>query len=102
MTKVPAEVLTEVLSVEQMYAADRAAMAAGISGEVLMEAAGEGVAKAILQRFGAQPTAILCGPGNNGGDGFVIARHLRKAGGKVRLALCVCAGVRRPPWPAVA
>jgi len=70
-----------------MYAADRAAMAAGISGEVLMEAAGEGVAKAILQRFGAQPTAILCGPGNNGGDGFVIARHLRKAGGKVRLAL---------------
>ena len=87
MTKVPAEVLTEVLSIEQMYAADRAAMAAGISGEVLMEAAGEGVAKAILQRFGPQPTAILCGPGNNGGDGFVIARHLRKAGVKVRLAL---------------
>ncbi|MDP6690352.1 MAG: NAD(P)H-hydrate dehydratase [Alphaproteobacteria bacterium] len=86
-SEVQSEALSEVLSVEQMYAADRAAMAAGISGEVLMEAAGEGVARAILQRFGVQPTAILCGPGNNGGDGFVIARHLRKAGAKVRLAL---------------
>ncbi len=79
--------MTEVLSVPQMYAADRAAMAGGISGEVLMEAAGREVAAAILEKFGAQPTAILCGPGNNGGDGFVIARHLKKAGVKVRLAL---------------
>ena len=79
--------MTELLSVPQMYDADRTAMAAGISGEELMEAAGRGVAEAILDRFGAQPTAVLCGPGNNGGDGFVIARHLRKAGAKVRLAL---------------
>ena len=79
--------MKELLSVEQMYAADRAAMSAGVSGEVLMEAAGRHVAEAILERFGVRRTAILCGPGNNGGDGFVIARHLKKAGAKVQLAL---------------
>jgi NAD(P)H-hydrate epimerase len=79
--------MTEVLSVEQMYGADRATMKLGISGETLMEAAGAEVARAIVGRFGVRPTAILCGPGNNGGDGFVIARHLKQAGAKVKLAL---------------
>ncbi|MDA1097951.1 MAG: NAD(P)H-hydrate dehydratase [Proteobacteria bacterium] len=79
--------MTEILSVQQMYGADRAAMAAGTSGEVLMETAGREVAGAILDRFGARSTAVLCGPGNNGGDGFVIARHLKKAGAKVSVAL---------------
>ncbi len=79
--------MTELLSVQQMYDADRAAMAAGISGEVLMEAAGREIARAILERFGPRPTTVLCGPGNNGGDGFVIARLLKKAGAKVSLAL---------------
>ena len=77
----------EVLSVKQMYGADRAALNLGISGETLMEAAGQAVAQAIVARFGVRPTAILCGPGNNGGDGFVIARHLQKAGAAVKLAL---------------
>jgi len=77
----------ELLSVAEMYAADRAAMAQGIAGLTLMEAAGGGVAKAILERFGPRPTAVLCGPGNNGGDGFVIARHLKAAGAPVRVAL---------------
>ena len=82
--------MLEVLSVSQMYAADRAAIKLGkrgISGETLMEAAGSQVARAILEQFGVQPTAILCGPGNNGGDGFVIARHLKQAGVKVKVAL---------------
>jgi NAD(P)H-hydrate epimerase len=79
--------MTELLSVQQMYDADRAAMAAGISGEVLMEAAGRETARAILDRFGPRPTTVLCGPGNNGGDGFVIGRLLKKAGAKVSLAL---------------
>jgi len=70
-----------------MYAADRAAMALGVSGLELMENAGAGAAREILERFGARPAAVLCGPGNNGGDGFVIARHLAAAGAPVRLAL---------------
>ena len=79
--------MNEVLSVEQMYAADRAAMAMGISGETLMEEAGRQTAQAILQKYGPKPIAILCGPGNNGGDGFVVARHLKKAGAQVAVAL---------------
>ena len=70
-----------------MYRADRAAMAHGIAGVELMENAGAAAAHEILERFGPRPTCVLCGPGNNGGDGFVVARHLRAAGVKVRLAL---------------
>lgn len=77
-----------LLTVDEMYAADRAAMESGVSGEVLMEAAGAGVARAITRRWAPRPTVVLCGPGNNGGDGFVIARRLQEAGAwDVRVAL---------------
>ena len=69
-----------VLTIAEMYAADRAAIAAGISGIELMERAGRAVARAILRRWPPGRALVLCGPGNNGGDGFVIARHLRDAG----------------------
>lgn len=57
-----------------------------VPGVVLMENAGRGLAQAILRR-GGTPT-IVCGTGNNGGDGWVAARHLRLAGVTPRLILC--------------
>jgi NAD(P)H-hydrate epimerase len=76
-----------LLTVAEMYAADKAAMAAGVSGDALMEAAGKGVADAVTELGRPRPVAVLCGPGNNGGDGFVAARHLKQVGWPVRLAL---------------
>lgn len=70
----------EIITVEEMRAIDGASAASGVPTRTLMENAGRAVAEAIVNRFPQQPTAVLCGPGNNGGDGWVAARMLQEMG----------------------
>src|SRR5262245_12889963 len=80
--------MIEVLSTTEMTEADRLAIAGGIPGIELMENAGRAVAESVAARHppGAQ-IAVVAGPGNNGGDGFVAARLLADRGYRVRVLL---------------
>lgn len=76
----------KLYTAQEMAAADQAAMEAGIASILLMESAGRRVAEAALEHWpGTREVLVLCGKGNNGGDGYVAARHLLLQGYSVRV-----------------
>ncbi|MGH6705231.1 MAG: NAD(P)H-hydrate dehydratase [Sphingomicrobium sp.] len=75
-----------ILTAEAMRAAEAKAIAEGTAETLLMERAGAALAEAVRLYIGPRPTLVLCGPGNNGGDGYVAARHLKEQGYPVRVA----------------
>ncbi|MBA2920248.1 NAD(P)H-hydrate dehydratase [Sphingomonas sp. MAH-20] len=76
-----------ILTAAEMRAAEESAIAGGTTVELLMERAGFGVAEAAWRFAGPIGTLVLCGPGNNGGDGYVAARYLAERG----MDVCVAA-----------
>lgn len=75
----------QILTVAQMRAAEEALIAAGTGVDALMALAGRGAAEWIFRIAWPRSVTVLCGPGNNGGDGYVIARTLRERGLPVRV-----------------
>jgi len=85
--------MTELLTAAQMRAIETAAIESGdVTGLELMERAGRGVVEAVFEEWPelaatAHRAVVLCGPGNNGGDGFVVARLLKEWGWEVEVFL---------------
>ncbi len=76
----------EILTTAEMTKADAFAVAHGVPSLTLMENAGRAVTDAIVARFKPCAVTVLCGPGNNGGDGFVVAHLLKQHWFRVRVA----------------
>ena len=100
---------TEIVTCAQMRAIESAAISSGeVTGAELIERASAAVAGQIRLRWPKPGKAtVLCGPGNNGGDGYVVARHLHLAGWRVRVfatdpAPCSDAAAMRSAWTAIA
>src|SRR4051812_30071093 len=87
-----------ILTAEQMRAAEQAAISAGTSVEELMERAGAALAEAVYRFAGPLPVLVLAGPGNNGGDGYVAARHLAEHGVNVRVAALAAPKSEAAKW----
>ena len=87
-----------ILTAQAMRAAEEAEIAAGTSVETLMERAGEALAEAAWRFAGPMPALILCGPGNNGGDGYVAARHLAERGFEVRVVVLADPKTKAAKW----
>lgn len=73
----------QILTVAQMRAAEAALIAAGSSVDALMQLAGHGAAEWVWRMAAGRAVTVVCGPGNNGGDGYVIAEAIRARGGEV-------------------
>ena len=70
----------KLYTAQEMSRADSAAQELGIRGGVLMERAGVAMASIALERYSPGKALVVCGGGNNGGDGLVIARELHRSG----------------------
>lgn len=81
-----------ILTVAEMIAAEQALIGAGTSVDELMLRAGRGAGQWVWRVTAGRPVTILCGPGNNGGDGYVIAEYIRAFGGAVRVVAPVPPG----------
>ncbi len=93
-----------ILTAAAMRAVEQSAIDAGATVEQLMERAGAALAEATLRYAAKSPVLILVGPGNNGGDGYIAARHLAERGVKVRVAAVAepnsaAAKLARSQWP---
>ena len=80
---------SEILSSHQMTLAEEAACTGKVTSFTLMQRAGKAVADEIISRYSKQDVLVLCGPGNNGGDGFIVAAALKKKNWPVTVACAV-------------